>query len=64
MPIIIDRRGFLKASLATLAVSGLRGSDTSAHVALLSDTHIAADQNDSFRGFSPHANLRKVADMV
>ena len=64
MPIIIDRRGFLKASLSALAVSSLRGSDISAHVALLSDTHIAADQNDSFRGFSPHANLRKVADMV
>jgi 3',5'-cyclic AMP phosphodiesterase CpdA len=64
MPIVIDRRGFLKASLSALAVASLRGADTSAHVALLSDTHIAADQNDTFRGFSPHANLRKAADMV
>lgn len=47
-----------------MAASALRGANTSAHVALLSDTHIAADPNDNFRGFSPHANLRKVADMV
>jgi Icc protein len=64
MPITIDRRGFLKASLSALAVPVLRGADSPAHVALLSDTHIAADPNDSFRGFSPHANLHKVSDMV
>ncbi len=64
MPIAIDRRGFLKASLAVMAASALQAADTTAHVALLSDTHIAADPNDTFRGFSPHANLRKVSDMV
>lgn len=65
MPIAIDRRGFLKASISALALPHvLLAADGSAHVALLSDTHIAADQNDSFRGFSPHANLRKVAGMV
>ena len=65
MPISIDRRGFLKASLSALAVSRLvRGTEASVHVALLSDTHIAADEKDLFRGFSPLANLRKVAAMV
>jgi 3',5'-cyclic AMP phosphodiesterase CpdA len=65
MPILIDRRGFLKASLSALALTQVvRAGETSAHVALLSDTHIAADPNDSFRGFSPHANLRKVSDTV
>jgi 3',5'-cyclic AMP phosphodiesterase CpdA len=28
-------------------------------VAILSDTHIAADPQDEFRGFRPHENLRK-----
>jgi len=65
MAFIIDRRGFLRASLSTLALTGaLRGADTSAHVALLSDTHISEDPSDAFRGFSPHANLKKVAEMV
>jgi 3',5'-cyclic AMP phosphodiesterase CpdA len=68
MPLTLDRRGFLKQSAAfaaglTLARS-LHAADGSARVALLSDTHIAADQNDTFRGFSPHANLRKTLDQV
>lgn len=65
MPFIVDRRGFLKASLSALAFTGtLHAGDTSAHVALLSDTHISEDPSDSFRGFSPHENLKKVAEMV
>ena len=65
MPFIVDRRGFLKASLSALALTGnLRAGDTSAHVALLSDTHISEDPGDSFRGFSPHENLKKVSEMV
>ncbi len=48
-----------------MALTGsLRASETSAHVALLSDTHISEDPADAFRGFSPHANLKKVAEMV
>ena len=64
MPFTIDRRRFLRASLSALAVPILQGAGSSANIALLSDTHIAADPNDSFRGFSPHANLRKAANMV
>ena len=33
-------------------------------MALLSDTHIAADSEDTFRGFFPHRNLRAVCDQV
>ncbi len=65
MPVVVDRRGFLQATLAALALTRvMRAADDSAKVALLSDTHISEDPSDSFRGFSPHANLRKVADMV
>ena len=65
MPLIIDRRGFLKASLPALAVASMmRGDESSTHLALLSDTHISEDPADMFRGFSPHANLRKVAEAV
>jgi 3',5'-cyclic AMP phosphodiesterase CpdA len=67
MPIVIDRRGFLKqtASAAALwAFSKPLRADTAFRVALLSDTHIAADPKDTFRGFFPHANLRKAVDQV
>jgi 3',5'-cyclic-AMP phosphodiesterase len=69
MPFVIDRRGFLKQSLlaAGLSSSGLgapasRVDPDAGRVrwALLSDTHIAADPSDTFRGFKPHDNLAKV----
>ena len=67
MPIIVDRRGFLKQTAAAAALwafaKPLR-ADAAFRVALLSDTHIAADPKDTFRGFSPHANLRKAVDQV
>ncbi len=63
MPLIIDRRSFLKGTAGGLLAfslnRGLLADDEVARVALLSDTHIAADPNDRFRGFSPHENLRK-----
>lgn len=69
MPFVIDRRSFLKQSFMTvgalsagLRVPALRGDTDSEviHWALLSDTHIAADPSDTFRGFKPHENLSKV----
>jgi 3',5'-cyclic AMP phosphodiesterase CpdA len=67
MPIVIDRRGFLKQTAAAAALwsftKPLR-ADAAFRVALLSDTHIAADTKDTYRGFSPHANLRKTLDQV
>ena len=67
MPIVVDRRGFLKQTAAAAALwafaKPLR-ADAAFRVALLSDTHIAADPKDTFRGFSPHANLRKAVDQV
>jgi 3',5'-cyclic-AMP phosphodiesterase len=67
MPIVIDRRGFLKqtaAAAALWAFSKPLRADAAFRVALLSDTHIAADPKDAFRGFFPHANLRKAVDQV
>jgi 3',5'-cyclic AMP phosphodiesterase CpdA len=67
MPIVIDRRGFLKqtaAAAALWAFSKPLRADAAFRVALLSDTHIAADPKDTFRGFFPHANLRTALDQV
>ncbi|HEY6986967.1 MAG TPA: metallophosphoesterase [Bryobacteraceae bacterium] len=66
MPIVVDRRGFLKqtAAAALWAFSKPLCADAPFRVALLSDTHIAADPKDTFRGFFPHANLRKAVDQV
>jgi 3',5'-cyclic-AMP phosphodiesterase len=65
MPLIIDRRSFLRSSLqgaASVAISSrfaLSRSGQEARWALLSDTHIAADKADEYRGFRPHTNLRQ-----
>jgi 3',5'-cyclic-AMP phosphodiesterase len=72
MPFVIDRRTFLKQSLLAAgtisagAVS-LRARDansSSVHWALLSDTHIAADPADTYRGFKPHENLARVVEQL
>jgi 3',5'-cyclic-AMP phosphodiesterase len=68
MPFLLDRRGFLRQSAAIASLCGaglqLRADTGSARVALLSDTHIAADPADTFRGFFPHRNLRTVCDEI
>src|SRR5690348_17029176 len=67
MPIVVDRRGFLKQTAVAAALWAFAKplhADAPFRVALLSDTHIAADPKDTFRGFSPHANLRKAVDQV
>jgi Icc protein len=68
MPIVLDRRSFLKraASGLSLAVAAakVRADDSVARLALLSDTHIAADKNDTFRGFNPFSNLTTVVGQV
>jgi Icc protein len=67
----INRRQFLTFGLAVaggVVAMGPRadtaetaqGSKDVARWALLSDTHIAADSRNRFRGFYPHLNLRKV----
>lgn len=68
MPFLLGRRRFLKGSVAAASLWGagfrLRADSPNAHVALLADTHIAADPEDMFRGFFPHRNLRTVCDAV
>ena len=69
----IPRRALLiKAGVAGLGASlALAGSSTaprrkdratagSVHLALLSDTHIPEDTNDSYRGFYPYQNLQQI----
>ena len=65
MPLLLDRRKFLKRSAALLGAGlSLWADSANARIALLSDTHIAADPEDEFRGFFPHRNLRAVCGAV
>ncbi len=66
MPLVLHRRAFLKSTAAgfTLLTRQSQAASESIRVALLSDTHIAADPSDSNRGFSPHENLKKVIAQV
>jgi 3',5'-cyclic-AMP phosphodiesterase len=64
MPFLLDRRGFIQAGIAGLSLRAVQAAPESVRLALLSDTHIAADNSDTYRGFSPHANLKKVLEQV
>jgi 3',5'-cyclic AMP phosphodiesterase CpdA len=70
MPLLCDRRSFLKTALSTAAALPLAGryafsqTKAEAHWALLSDIHIAADRGNTYRGFRPHENLKNVLDKV
>lgn len=69
MPLVLDRRSFLRQGACGLALTAaattkLTADSPSVRLALLSDTHIAADKADTFRGFSPHANLKTVVEQV
>ena len=63
MPILIDRRSFLKGTASAIGLAcapRFLAADAPVRVALFSDTHIAANPSDQFRGFFPHQNLKKV----
>jgi Icc protein len=47
-----------------LSLSLARADTSVARIALLSDTHIAADKNDTYRGFNPYSNLTTVVGQV
>jgi 3',5'-cyclic-AMP phosphodiesterase len=70
MPLILDRRSFLKTSLAgavaSATVARLAAAESKPEIrwALLSDIHIAADTGDIYRGFHPHENLKRVLGQV
>ena len=66
----INRKQFLKTSLgmvATLSVPTFGWSHPTAketHWAFLSDTHVAADLHETYRGFNPYKNLQTVVPQV
>lgn len=68
MPLILDRRSFLKTSAIAAAATALhlRADEAKPEVrwALLSDIHIAADAGDAYRGFHPHENVKRVLQDV
>ena len=66
MPLVLDRRSFLKSTAAglTLFAAQTQAANESVRMALISDTHIAADSSDNYRGFSPHENLKNVIAQV
>lgn len=62
-----NRRGFLVSTLGTAALlyreAGAHKTTTT-HWALLSDTHIAEDLANEYRGFRPSENLRTVVSQI
>lgn len=64
MPIVVDRRSFLKSAAGVLSLAAGRADTSATRIALLSDTHIAADKDDTFRGFNPYSNLTNVVGQL
>lgn len=68
----ISRKSFIMKSISwlgatTLGVAHFRAQAApreEAHFALLSDTHIAADPQNNYRGFYPYRNLQEVIPQV
>ena len=68
----ISRKSFIRKSISllgatTLGVAHFRAQAApreEAHFALLSDTHIAADPQNNYRGFYPYRNLQEVIPQV
>lgn len=69
----IGRRLFLKqcaAGAATLAFTAVAqdsppsAKSATVHLALLSDTHVAANPEDQYRGFNPGRNLERIVSQV
>jgi Icc protein len=64
MPILIDRRNFLKASSAAWLTTALHAEPERLKWAVLSDVHISAEATYTFRGFAPARNLKTVVAQV
>lgn len=60
MPVLLNRRQWLAAAVA----SSLRAADEPIRWALLSDPHIPANAQETYRGFTPVENLRKTVTEV
>src|ERR1019366_895728 len=59
----LSRRAFA-LSLAGSGVSLLRSAQSEMHWALLSDLHIPANPADTFRGFKPQDNLKRIVPEI
>jgi 3',5'-cyclic AMP phosphodiesterase CpdA len=65
MPLVIDRRTFLKASFAAgIAIRLTAAEPAPSRWALVSDIHCPEDPNDTYRGFHPQENLKTAAKDV
>jgi 3',5'-cyclic AMP phosphodiesterase CpdA len=68
----VNRRQFLKgglavaAGVATMGPACLLGDDRNEYTrwAFLSDTHVAVDPDNRYRGFYPYRNLREIAGQI
>lgn len=70
MPLITlpSRRDFMRVAGASAGAASLASGQTMApksiHWAILSDTHLATDQKNEYRGFHPYDNLKRVIPEV
>ena len=66
----INRKQFLKTSLGIAVTFSIptygmgRSNAREAHWAFLSDTHVAGDRGETYRGFKPYENLQTVVPQV
>jgi len=68
----LNRRQFLKGTLALAAGVAVLGParvlgddrDDCTRWAFLSDTHVAPDPDNHYRGFYPYRNLREIAGQI
>src|SRR6476660_9107192 len=69
MPLLTrpSRREFFRLAGSSALASKLvlaQGNSKSIHWAILSDTHLATDQKNEYRGFRPYDNLKRVIPEV
>ena len=65
MPLLLHRRNFLNAAIGTLGAAVFaRGASDAVRWALLSDTHVAEDPTDTYRGFRPAEQCKTAVQQV
>jgi 3',5'-cyclic AMP phosphodiesterase CpdA len=64
MPLVISRRRLLQTGAGILVAGCSPAQNRGTRWALLSDTHVAADPANEYRGFRPYENLKKAVPEV